>query len=135
VRYLGILVRFGFSLQAFLGIFTVAIAPSMVERNPHQSFRSIAITLVAGVYLFASLNLLPGIAAWTLCQGKRSAHGWSIAASLVDIAWSPLVARCTESTAVVLALIGICGLIETLGQLLLKARERMTVSKSPHPPT
>jgi hypothetical protein len=110
VQYLAAFVRFGFGLQALVGLVTLRVAPSMVARRLHQGILPLAITLLAGTLLFASLNLIPAIAWWTLGRRERSARVWAIVASVVNIAWSPLVARCTESGGMLLALIGICGL-------------------------
>lgn len=118
VRYLATLVCLGFGVQALLGIVTLGVAPSMFA----MSLYPIAITLLAGTLLFVSLNLLPAIACWTIQKGKRSARAWAIAASLIDIAWTPIVALCTEFGAVLLALLGISGLVAFLGPLLLRER-------------
>lgn len=118
MRYLASFVRFGFGFQAFLGIFTFAVAPSMVSSSLHQGLFVIALTLLAGTILFVSLNLIPAIAWWALREGKRSARAWTIAACLINIAWTPLVAGCTKSGAMLLALIGICGLIVFWGRPL-----------------
>jgi hypothetical protein len=111
MRYLGDFARFGFAVQALLGILTLQIAPSMVQRRLREGALYVAITLLAGTILFVSLNVLPAIAWWTLRKGQRSARNWALAASLVDIVWSPPVASCTEFGAVALALIGVCGLV------------------------
>lgn len=90
----------------------------MVASRLDQGLLAIALTLLAGTILFVSLNLVPVIACWTLHRGKRSARAWAIAASLINIAWTPLVAGCTRFGAMLLALIGICGLIAFWGRSL-----------------
>jgi len=120
MRSLASFVRFGFVFQALLGIVTLGIAPSMVARVLHRGPLHIAAMVLAGMLLFGSLNLIPAVACWTLHKGKRSARAWVIAASLIDILWTPLVAQCTESGAVLLALIGISGLAAFLGRPLLR---------------
>jgi hypothetical protein len=121
VRYLAVLVGFGFGVQALLGALTLDIAPSMIARSLHQGPLPIALTLLAGTLLFVSLNLIPAIAWWTLHRRTRSARAWAITASLIDIAWTPLVARCSESGAVLLAVIGIFGLVAFLSPSHLRA--------------
>jgi hypothetical protein len=111
MQYLSAFACFGFAVQSLLGILTLSIAPSMVATRLHQGPLFVAITLLAGTLLFVSLNLLPAIAWWTLRKGKPSARGWAIAASLINLAWVPLVASCTESGAMLLALLGVCGLV------------------------
>lgn len=122
MRSLTPLVCLGFGLQALLGIATLALAPDMVARSLHRGSRSIAITLLAGVLLFGSLNLIPGIALWTICMGSRWARAWAVAASILNLAWTPLVAQCTESGAVLLTLIGLFGLAGFLWPLRFRRR-------------
>jgi hypothetical protein len=110
MRPLATFARLGFVFQSLLGIVTLAIAPSMVAMSLHQGPLHIAATALAGILLFGSLNLIPAIACFAFHKGMRSARAWAIAASLIDILWTPLVAQCTESGAVLLALIGISGL-------------------------
>jgi hypothetical protein len=119
MQYLATFVRFGFIFQTLLGILTLGIAPSMVASVLHRGPLHIGAMVLAGMLLFGSLNLIPAIACWTLHKGKRSARAWAIAASLIDIAWTPLVAQCTESGAVLLALIGISGLVAFLDRSFL----------------
>ena len=110
MRVFGVLALFGFGVQAILGLLTLSIAPSMVSARIHQGPLFVAITLLTGGLIFVSLNVLPAIACWTLYKRQSAVGNWVIAASLVNIAWSPLVASCTTAGAVAIALIGVCGL-------------------------
>src|SRR6266404_6895699 len=132
MRHLATFVRFGFVFQSLLGILTLGIAPSMVAMSLHQGPLHIAAMALAGMLLFGSLNLLLAIACFAFHKVKRSARAWAIAASLIDILWTPLTAQCTEFGAVLLALIGISGLAAFLRRPLLSEGYPRVEPPQPH---
>jgi hypothetical protein len=124
MRPLAQFVAICFCLQAFLGLVTIGIAPSMMAKTRGEGLLDAVIMALAGILLFGCLHLIPAIAWWTISQGKRSARAWCTIASLLNICWVPIVARCTESGAVLLALIGIAGLISCLSRPRTRLLER-----------